>query len=524
MLSVYLMKKPLLLMTHALALGAGWFVLRDTGATGGHEHPEGKQAAKVERDRHADLEDGKRLLREMRAGWGTQQKYETAPVDPSKRDFGEVQREDAERRAKKLEDIRKLSLSVVLPADPAEGLKTLGGDELQLGAYFAAWLRADPEAAMPVIASEERYYNYEVPGLALEIWVEEKGALEAGELAKDFPKLQTSVAGAAMRIAGRGSLDSFGALLDGLKGTVSRDFLIGEAFRVIPADKRQAAVALAQSQLSSEEAGGAIIALATGIFDAKEAREFLKGVIAGDLDPEVRRRMERSGNLYQILGGGVDRDSPMADRIDAAMIGDQQGGPNELKRARAVEKIMSEDVQVWMTESSLQQGLVSGDESLVDLWSQAATQFPEYQNGEDRQKLLAAVLGNGAVLDPEGAMKLLKKEAAQGSIADQVAKIVWAKIYSNLEGSIQLAGLIPDEEMRPELDRFDREYGAQLPAKIDHYGDFWKEWIKSQPQSLNRDIVLYQTAKHLAAHGDPQAAKEMQALIRDPEVKARPLP
>ena len=377
---------------------------------------------------------------------------------------------------------------------------------------------------MRAISSDERYYNYEVPGIALEIWAGEKGPLAVGEFVKDFPRLQSAVAGAAMKIAGRENLEPLGELLESLKGSVSRDFLIGAAFGAVPAKKRRDAVALAQRELSSKEAAGALISMATGIYDAKEARDFLKDVIAGDLDPEVRHHMERWGNFREILSSGVDRDSPMAERIEAAMIGDQQGGADDQKRARAVEKILSEDVKVWMTESAMQQGLLSGEEGLVDLWSRTTAQFPEYQEGEDRQKLLAAVLGNGAVLDPEGAMELLKKEAVKGSIANQVAKIVWSQTYENLEGCIQLAGLIPEEELRPNLDRYDRMYGSQLPEKIDRYGEFWTEWLKSQPQGLNRDLVLYQTAKHLAAEGDKEGAREMQALIRDSEVKARPLP
>lgn len=520
------MTKALLLVTHALALGAGWFALREAGNEDGAAPTGGKPAAKVERDRRADLEEGKRLLREMRAGWGTQQKYEAAAAsgDLATQDHHTMLREMEERRAKKLEEIRKLSLSVVLPADPAEGLKTLGGDELVVGAYFAAWLRADPEAAMGAIASDEKYYNYEVPGIALEIWVGEKGPLSVGELVKDFPKLQSPVAMAAMKIAARENLESLGELLEGFKGLVSRDVLIGQAFGAVPVEKRGEAVAFAQRELPSAEAADALIGMATGIHDPQEAREFLKGVIAGDLDPEVRSQMERWGNFHEILSSGVNQDSPMADRVAAAMIGDRQGGPDDQKRARAMEKIMSEDVKVWMTDSAMQQGLLSKEEGLVDLWSKVGAEFPQYLEGEDRQKLLAAVLGNAAVLDPEGAMELLKKEAAKGTIADQVAKIVWAKTYENLEGSIQLAGLIPDEELRPLLDRYDREYGSQLPAKIDRYGDFWTEWIKSQPQSLNRDLVLYQTAKHFAAKGNREGAQEMQALIRDPEVKARPLP
>ncbi|QJE97046.1 hypothetical protein [Luteolibacter luteus] len=518
------MNKAVLLATHALALGAGWLVLWDGGLSPGIGHADGGVTTKVERDRKADLEEGKLLLREMRIGWETQKKYEAEPQDPAERDFGEVRREDAERRAKKLEEIRKLSLSIVLPNDPVEGLKTIGGDEIELGAYFAAWLRVDPETAMSMISSDERYYNYEVPGLALEIWVGEKGPLEVGALMKDFPKLQSPVAGAAMRIAGRENLESLNDLLESLKGVTSRDFLIGEAFRGLPEEKRQAAVAFAQGQLPSNEAADAIINMATGIFDAKEAREFLKEVIAGDLDPEVRRQMERFGNFREILGGGVDRDSPMADRIEAAMIGDQQGGPDEQKRARALEKIMSEDVGVWMKASSLQQGLLSGEKDLVGLWSQTKVQFPQYQEGEDRQKLLAAVLGSAGVLDPKGAMEVLKKEAVKGTIADQVAKIVWTKIYPDVQASIELAGLIPEDELRPHIERYDSMYEAQLPQKIEHYGDFWKEWLKSQPQSLNLDLVLYQTAKRFAADGNQEGAREMQALIRDPEVKARPVP
>lgn len=520
------MKNTLLLVTHALALGAGWFALRDVGVEDGAGQADGRPAAKVERDRHADLEEGKRLLREMRAGWATQKKHEEAAAsgDPEKQDHPAMLREMDERRAKKLEEIRKQSLSVVLPADPTEGLKILGGDELVVGAYFAAWLRADPEAAMRAISSDEKYYNYEVPGIALEIWVGEKGPLAVGELVKDFPKLQSAVAMAAMKIVGRENLESLGDLLESLKGSVGRDVLIGQAFGAVPVEKRGEAVALAQRELSAKDAADALISMATAIRDPKEASEFLKGVIAGDLDPEVRRQMDRWGNFYEILGGGVDRDSPMADRVEAAMIGDQQGGKDDQKRARAIEKIMSEDVKVWMTDSSMQQGLLSGEEGLVDLWSKATAQFPEYQDGEDRQKLMAALLGNAALLDPEGAMELLKKEAVKGSLADQVAKIIWTGIYTNLEGSIQLAGLIPEEELRPLLDRYDHLYGSQLPEKIDRYGDFWTEWIKSQPQSLNRDLMLYQTAKHFAAKGDRQGAQEMQALIRDAGVKARPLP
>lgn len=88
----------------------------------------------------------------MRQGWGTEIRPTPDAVtrESIPTTIARAKLEQRRQQAEELEEIRKRSLAVVLPADPAAALtKLAAGPEIRDTAAFAiAWLRADPAAAL----------------------------------------------------------------------------------------------------------------------------------------------------------------------------------------------------------------------------------------------------------------------------------------------------------------------------------------------------------------------------------------
>ena len=306
---------------------------------------------------------------------------------------------------------------------------------------------------------------------------------------------------------------------------MQRDFLISIGLRDLPPESRGAALEFAKKNLAPREAAGVILQIANDFPDGKEARAFLKDALASGIDPKVLEHLHSFGTYTEILKKDVGPDSPMDERIAAALASDRQGGDDQAKRGRAMDGIVAEDVARWVKQSPLKEGLRTGVDDISRVWEEAIGLFPEYAGEEDRARLLSSVLANTAALDPEGAMALLKKEAAPGTIAARALPAIHSGMQDDIEGSIRLAGLIPEEDLRADLKSYDSIYdgSAVIDAKIDQYGDFWNEWVCSQSPGLNRDLLLHHTAKYLTRRGDATKAGELQMLIRDPAVKARSL-
>lgn len=513
------MRKPLLIATHLLALGAGWLAFRDPEPAPRPVAAEGALSGKANRNRSADLEEGLHLLAGMRIAWQTREQYEQelASQGVPEKDF------DTQIRELK-EQIRKLSMDLVLPDDPAAAIKERGVSDPMVGAYFAAWLRVDPDAALKLLHSDQEFLSYAVPMLGLDIWVGEVEPEIAVAAVKDLPKLQARVATTAVKDAAANDPASLGKVLDVMEGAMQRDFLISIGLRDLPPESRGAALEFAKKNLAPREAAGVILQIANDLPDGKAARAFLKDALASGIDPKVLEHLHSFGTYTEILKKDVGPDSPMDERIAAALASDQQGGDDQSKRGRAMDGIVAEDVARWVKQSPLKEGLRTGVDDISRVWEEAIGLFPQYAREEDRARLLSSVLESTAALDPEGAIALLKKEAPPGTIAARALPAIQSGMQDDIEGSIRLAGLIPEEDLRADLKRYDSIYGSTaIDTKIDQYGDFWNEWISNQTPGLNRDLLLHHTAKYLSSRGDAKKAGELQFLIRDPAVKARPL-
>lgn len=523
------MKKLLLVLTHTLALGAGWLAFRSPAGAevslAAREEPSGKSR----RDRNADREEGRRLLKEMRAGWGTEARVEAVEEARAARPGGQASidkllRDHRTEMAEEMDKILKQAAATVLPADPAAEMERLKkGDDRPLAAFAAAWLQQDPEAALDYLEANPALLKRGGGRAALEAWIMTSGAAAAPDLVNGKPLLQGAVAGLVMKVAAAETPASIGALMERMEGWLDRNAMLRAAFGDLPPDKRGEGLAWIKENLNNKDAGNSIMGLVLGIRDAKEAKAFLKEAIAGGLDPAVVEQLQGWGNYQSIMRSGVGPDSPIEERIDAMMAGGVSGKTEEEKKANARAAVVAEDLSRWWSAGLLQHRLRAGDLSAGELWAQAREAFPGYAEGSERDDMLRAFFRESAASDPEGALEILKKEGKQEDSARYAFEAISSSMHGDLEASMRLGALVPEDALRGSLALYDRHYSYLIEREAQEYGSYWNEWLAKQPPGLHRDLLLHYTAKHLVKLGQKGEAEDLKGLIRDPGIKERPL-
>jgi hypothetical protein len=515
-----------LLASHALVFGAGWLAFRDPGEGSTAAIPAGTSQKDSRRNRDADREEGRRLVKEMRAAWGIQVEAERAADYRAgqKRKAAEPSPGPQDLLSREFEKILKLSSEVVLPADPAAEMKRLKmGDDRALSAFVVAWLRQDAGAALAYLESDVEMHRSK-GSLALHLWVRECGPEAVPDLVAGKARLQGLVAGDVLKVAASEDPASLGNLMERMEGWLARDQMLRFAFgSELPAGKREAALDWIKTNLRGREVGNSIMQIAIGMDDKQEAKAFLKGAIAGGLDPAVVEQLKGSGNYGDIMRSGVGPDSPMDERIEALVAGGIDGKTAEEKQANARTRIIGQDVEGWMRDNYLLHSLRSGNMGAGELWNQVEAALPQYAGEAARDLMLRAFIRESAVGDPEGAAELMKKEGKESEIADYFLDSVMSGFYQNEEASIRLAASVPDDALRDKLSGYDRFYESAIPQAASEFGSFWTEWLEKQPAGLNRDLVIHHTAKYLARKGNEPEATRLRELIRDPGIKDRPL-
>jgi hypothetical protein len=125
-------KLAILIFSHGLALGAGWLAFRGPDI---QSAPGNETAARItKKPRSVDDAEGRRVLAEMRQGWGTEIRPAPGAVsrDSIQATIARGKIEARRQQAEELEEIRKRSLAVELPADPAAALaKLAAGPEIR---------------------------------------------------------------------------------------------------------------------------------------------------------------------------------------------------------------------------------------------------------------------------------------------------------------------------------------------------------------------------------------------------------
>lgn len=512
----------LLLVSHGLAIGAGWLAFRGPERT---TAPQNETATRLtKRPRSPGGAEGRRLLTEMRQGWGTGiRPAATALNRQSIQTSVESGRLEARRlQAEELEEIRRRSQAVALPADPAAALAELAlGPEIRDTVAFAiAWLRADPAAALLFLDSSEVLNRNSNMTRALEIWVEEEELEKVAGLLDQAPAWQEKIAATLMKVAANQDPGHLDDLLERLETKVSRERLIAVAVRDLSDDRRTDALAWIHESLNGKEAGRAVMKAALGMDDKAAAKAFLKQAREG-LDPEAMRELKGWGNYGDIMRSGVGPDSPMEERVEAMLEGGVTGKTDEERRTNARASIVSQDVSRWMGGEHLGEAVKSGEMSAAEVWQQTTRQFPQYA-GQEREVLLRAAFSTVAAYDPDGAMKLLEDQGSGDQAAGYVTQVMDRLAYTDIERALSLVSCVPEETMIANLTEFDRRYSSFVMREADRRGSFWTEWLRRQPAGVSKDLMLHYTARHYFKNGNEVLATELKEQVENPTVKSWP--
>lgn len=515
-------KLALLLFSHGLALGAGWLAFRGPAVT---TAPGDAPAARItKKPRKADDAEGRRVLAEMRQGWGT-----AAPPAPGMPTRESVQttlaraKLDARRQqAEELEEIRKRSLAVVLPADPAAALaKLAAGPEIRDAAAFAiAWLRADPAAALGFLQTSDALSRNSNMTRALELWLAEADFAEVTGLLDHAPAWQEKIAASLMKVAANQDPGQLDSLIEQLEGKVSRERLIEAAMRQVSADRMADALAWILDSLKGKEAGRAVMMMAIGMDDPPAAKAFLQQAQQG-LDADAMKELKGWGNYIDIMRSGVGPDSPMEERVEAMLAGGVVGKTDEERRENARASIVSQDLARWMSTEQLGEAVKTGGMGAAGVWQEAAAKFPHYMN-QEREGMLRAVFSSVAAYDPEGAMSLLEDQGMGDQAARYVSQVMDRLAFTDLERTLNLVACLPEETIMADLTDFDRRYGSFVMREAERRGSFWTGWLRQQPAGLSKDLMLHYTARHYFKNGNEALGAGLKNLVSDPTVKSWP--
>ena len=519
------MRIAILLASHALLFGAGWLAFRDSGERSVADNP--AVSPRDRRNREAEREEGRRLVKEMREAWGTKAEAESAADYRAEQaqKAGKPSSDSRDLVTREFEKIRKLSTGMVLPADPVAEVKRLReGDSRALAAFLVTWLRDDGKAALAYLESDPEMQRGSASPFAFTLWVRDCGPEEVLDLVEGNAKLQGILAGFVMEEAAARDPASLGDLMERMEGWMDRKTMLRRAFNVeLPAGKREAAVEWIKTNLKGKEAGDSIMQIARGIEDKGAAKDFLKASIAGGLDAAVVEQLKSAGNYHEIMRSGVGPDSPLDERIEVIVGAGIEGKTAAEKEVNAMKRIVAEDVGRWMRESFLCRSLKSGDIGAEELWSQLEAALPQFSDAAGRDAMLKAFIGESSLSDPEGAAALMKKEGKESEIGAYFFESIEDGFSRDQEASIRLASMIPAGVLRENLARYDGFYSQAIKNTAEKYGSFWTEWIQRQPAGLNRDLVMYHTASYLAKAGKEAEAASLRSLILDPSIKERPL-
>ncbi|WP_035611243.1 hypothetical protein [Haloferula sp. BvORR071] len=525
------MKKPVLISTHLLALGAGWLAFQAAGSAqdGGSSSSGGEHASRSER-RDGQAE-GRRLLSEMRKSWRAEEAaidksrtFAPEPPSPSSPEAIQQEREQQQAHEKKVFD---LAASLSLPADPAAELKKLMENGLvdDASALVIAWLRRDPTAAMRALNGEELFRHDSCTDEGVRLWSREATAqalLGLMEAAAEWRPLLTEL---ALQKVVATDFSALGATIESLEGLMDRSALLSTAFENLPADRRAAALDWIFANLKGQEAARVVQTAAfdmqTSQSDPLGAKAFLKDAI-DRLDAEGKERMSGWANAKDILSFGVGPDSPIDERIDLALMAEARGQTPEEQRANARASIVSNDLRNWFDAGQWDLALQARSVSPAELWAEAKEAFPQFDQTTDQDNMLRLIFMRSALSDPQAAIALLRAEGKQDQLGKYASFAVGEGWSNQLEGTLALVNTLPGEVFRENLSSFDRSYSYLVEREVTARGSFWLDWVKQQPPGLSRDLLYHYTARGLYQQGREAEAEAFRAAVQDPKVKAYP--
>jgi hypothetical protein len=441
-------------------------------------------------------------------------------------EWKEQWKKQKERTELEFDEIQRMSLGITLPVDPAallDGMSPHGlteEDAKRFPATVAAWMRKDPDAALRFLSTLQP----EKAGAfsnGLQAWIKYTDvdtALAALELQ---PKVLTSYGVLAINRAVTQDPSKLGSLLEKMEGKLDRSAILRGAFNDLPESSRGAALEWIRGNLKGREAGDAVMQAAISLSrtDDAAAKALLTEAIRHD--PELPALLKGWGNYSQIMGSGVGKDSPMQDRIAAALQTNLQGKTDEEKRQNAIRLVTSQDTREWFQDGGWGEDLRNGSATAGEAWEAAAEELPHLA-AADRGALLESVFAEISMIDPKAALDLIRQQGDAGKLAEHVRRTVERNGFNKVEQAVKLAAYLPDDVVRPQLGAYDRTYRTLVSMNAERGGPFWTDWVKDQPEGLSRDLLLHYTARAYFRKGNEAQGNALKAMVRDSTVKSWP--
>ena len=504
--------------THLAALVVGWSIYQfsPTGLT----LADGSTATPDSRSRPAprqsDLAEGRRVVDEMRRFWQTSAKA-LGSATPKARSF--VVKEVDRRREIDRErlEVDRLSREVVLTDNPGTALAALTakGPSIEAVVFVIAWLRADPAAALAWLARDTSMNSSGNLQRDLAIWVNETDPDTVCKLLLDSPSEWQFYLGYALaaKVGAENPADLSG-LLTRLEGLNDRGGMIGGAMSEVPPQQRQRALDWIKTALQDRDAAVALVALASSTGDTAAARLFLNQEVPG-MGAGVLAALRNIGSYGNIMRAGVGPDSPLEERIAAAMANSRPGKTDEELRASARNSIVAADLGNWLTQQEWDLKAKIGQTSADLILGEATTAFPDLDE-TDRGLLLRKVIAVTAAPDPAGTWRMLE----QAERPDLTATFIRAALDScGLKSKIDFIAAAPAAVMQENFDTVESACRNDFISAASDGGALWVDWLRRQPAGLARDLMAHYTAGVYRQTEHQELVTEFRAMVVDPAVK-----
>lgn len=527
-------KSPLILfMSHAVALAAGWFIFK-TPEGDTQRSAAAKRTAPHNRVTRIDprkqrAEENQRIMEDITAKWKDQiEPYAHLSDNPhsGRKRMNELRQQQNEREEMEYDEIHKMSLTIGLPADPGallDGmpLHSLQPEEMRrIPATMMAWMNKDPAAALKYLST----LSPEKEGMCangIRAWVKHTDVEKALAALEPEPRFLASYGVMAINRAVRQDPTKLGGLLEQMDGKLDRSTILRGAFTDLPAHSRPAALDWIRSNLKGREAGDSMMHMAINISQSDEAtaKAMLKGLV--ESDPALLPLFKNWGNYGDIMRSGVDKNSPLEERMAAALESNISGKTEEEKRANAMRMIASQDISEWFREGGWHEDLRNGTITVAEAWATVEKDLPQLA-AANRSALLESLFAEISMIDPKAALDLVKQQGESAKLAEYVRQTVERNSFSRVEQAVTLAGSLPDEVIRPQLGAYDKTYRNLVAMNAGKGGPFWTNWVKSQPEGLSRDLLLHYTARTYFKNGNEAEGAALKTMVRDTTVKSWP--
>lgn len=502
--------------SHLAALAVGWSIYQFSSAAmkSGADSAAASASRTRPDPRQADLSEGRRVLEEMRRFWPSPVKADVlaaARYDPVGFE-ADMRRQIAEE----LREVDRLSREVDLTDDPGAALAALHAPSIEAVVFLIAWLRADAAAALAWLARDTSMDSSGNLRRDFAVWVNETDLDTLCKLLPDSPAKWRPylVSSLAAKVGAANPADLTG-LLARLEGLIDRREIIGGAMSEMPPQQRQQALDWIKTTLQGQDAAVALVALAYSTDNSAAARQFLKQVVPG-MGTGVLEALRNNPCYGNLMRAGVGPDSPLEERMAAAMANLLPGKTEEERRASARNSIVAEDLGHWLTQQEWDLKAKFGQASAERILGEATAAFPDLDE-TGRGLLLRKVFATTAGQDPADSWRMLE----QADRPDLTANCIRDAIYAcDFESKLDFIAATPAAVIRENFDTVESACRNDFLNAARDGGSLWVDWLRRQPAGVARDLMAHYTALVYRQTDHPELVTEFRAMVVDPAVKA----